>query len=63
MKAIITIDIAGPAGEKSRFKMNLEHFDGMTKEEFQDGISDYKYLLYADIEDAIADLEKQWEDG
>jgi len=63
MKTTTIIEITGPNGEKTRLSMNLEHFDDMTKQEIQDGVSDYHDLLIADFEDSIADLEKQWEDG
>lgn len=63
MQAITTIQITGPAGEKTTLKMKLERFTDMTQEQIQLGIEDYQDLLIADIEAAIADLETQWEDG
>ena len=60
---VIKIEIYEEYGRRIKLEMPLKHYDEMTDEEYAEGVADYRGLLEDDIQDAIDNLKKGWDEG
>ena len=60
---VIKIEIYEEHGRRIKLEMPLKHYDEMTADEYAEGVADYRGLLEDDIQQAIENLQKGWDEG